>query len=157
MLNQQHHNKIINATDFNPGDINPEEDAVDENEAICDELARHYAQHGLKDPGGYFDSDVEEVQRILGQCYGIRGANSPREVGSTKSAHWPFMSIFMDAKAANVMKQSQDSESIEESSGPEELEDEVFLGYFATGDNGNERPIPDWFECQLSATTGLTS
>ena len=71
---------MINATDFNPGDINSEEDDIDENEAICDQLAHHYAQHGLKDPEGYFDSDDEEFQTILSQSYVIQGANNPRNV-----------------------------------------------------------------------------
>ena len=48
LLVQQHHKKILNATDFHPGDIKSEENEVDENEAICDELARYYAQHELK-------------------------------------------------------------------------------------------------------------
>ena len=43
MLSQQHHNKMLNATDFHPGGTNLEESEVDENEAICDELARYYA------------------------------------------------------------------------------------------------------------------
>ena len=68
-LTQQHYNKHIHATDFNPGDINLEEEDMDYNEAICDELARHCAQHGLKVPEGYFDSDDEEVQEILSQCF----------------------------------------------------------------------------------------
>ena len=55
LLTQQHHNKHFHATDFNSGDINLEEEYIDESEAICDELARHYAQHGLKDPERYFD------------------------------------------------------------------------------------------------------
>ena len=63
-LAQERHNKIVDATDFHPGDINLEEEEADENEAICDELVRHYAQHELKDPEGYFDSEDEEVQTI---------------------------------------------------------------------------------------------
>ena len=51
-LAQEHHTKILNATDFHPGDINLEENGADENEALSDELARHYAQHELKDPEG---------------------------------------------------------------------------------------------------------
>ena len=61
LLAQQHHNKHFNATDFNLGDRNLEEEHIGENEALCDELASHYAQHRLKDPDGYFDSDDEEV------------------------------------------------------------------------------------------------
>ena len=52
-LDQQYHYKLINATNFHPGDIFSEKDDINENEAICDELASHYAQHGLKDPEGY--------------------------------------------------------------------------------------------------------
>ena len=59
---QLDYDKSIKATYFNPGDINSEEDDIDENEAICYELARHYAQHGLKDPEGYFDSGDKEVK-----------------------------------------------------------------------------------------------
>ena len=75
---------MINATDFDPGDINTELDDIDENEAICDELARHYAQHGLKDPEGYFDSADEEVQAIMSQSRGGRGAEGPRDVETVK-------------------------------------------------------------------------
>lgn len=35
-----------------------------ENDVVCDKLASHYAQYGLKDPVGYFDSEDEEVQHI---------------------------------------------------------------------------------------------
>ena len=58
---------MINTTDFDPGDINSEQNDIDENEAICNELARHNAQHGLKDSDEYFDSDDEEVQMIMNQ------------------------------------------------------------------------------------------
>ena len=68
-LTQKQHYKNMNATDFDPGDINLEEDDVDETEALYDDLARHYAQHGLKDPEGYFDSADEEVQEILSSGY----------------------------------------------------------------------------------------
>ena len=81
---QQHHNKILNATDFHPGDINLRKDKVDENEAICDELARHYAQHELKDPEGYFDSEDEEVQMILGRGYDIPEAGQLCEAEGAK-------------------------------------------------------------------------
>ena len=46
-----------------------EEEYIDETIAICDELARHYAQHGRKDPEGYFDSADDEDQMILNQGY----------------------------------------------------------------------------------------
>ena len=42
----------------------------------------------------------------------------------------------------NANDRSRDSESIEGISGPEELEDEVFLGYFSVDYDGNKRPIP---------------
>ena len=58
---QQHHNKILNATDFHPGDTNLEEVEIDDSEPICDELARHYAQHELKDPERCFDPWDKEV------------------------------------------------------------------------------------------------
>ena len=48
-------------------DINLNEDEFAENEAIFDELARHYAQHELKGPEGYFDSEDEEVPMIFSQ------------------------------------------------------------------------------------------
>ena len=96
-LAKQHHNKMINATDFDPGDINTESDHVDEKEAICDELARHYAQHGLKDPEGYFDLADEEVQTIMSRDLGGKGADGLRDVGAVK---------------LNVFEQSGDSESM---------------------------------------------
>ena len=83
---------------------------------------------------------------ILSQGYGIQETNNPREVGSAECTDRPFMSISMDAKTVNVMEKSQDNESIEGISGPEELEDEVFLGYFATEDNSNK-------EADTSAST----
>ena len=126
-LVQQHHNKMINATDVDPGDINTESDDIDENEAICDELARHYAQHGLMDPEGYFDSADEEVQTIMSQNRDGRGAHDSRDVGTVK---------------LNVFEQSQDNESIETLSGHENSEDEEFLGYYAVDLNGKKRPIP---------------
>lgn len=58
------HNKQIKATDFCPGDRNSEENYVEENEAICDELARHYVQYGLKNPEGYFDSVMRKFNRF---------------------------------------------------------------------------------------------
>lgn len=45
-----------------------------------DDLDRHYAQHGLKDPEGYFDSDDEEVQQILSQSFDAKGVESSGEV-----------------------------------------------------------------------------
>ena len=75
-LDQQHHYKIIKATDFNLGDINLKDEYLDVTEAICDELARHYAQHGLRDPEGYFDSADEEVQSILSPSHGSIGAGN---------------------------------------------------------------------------------
>ena len=135
-LVQQHHNKMFNATDFDPGDTNTESDDIDENEAICDELARHYARHRLEDPEGYFDSADEEVQAIISQDRGGQGAEDPRDVGIVK---------------LNVFEQSQDSESIEALSGHEDSEDEEFLGYYAVDPDGKKRPIPhpdDWFGCQ---------
>ena len=126
-LAKQHHNKMINATDFDPGDINTESDHVDEKEAICDELARHYAQHGLKDPEGYFDLADEEVQTIMSRDLGGKGTDGLRDVGAVK---------------LNVFEQSGDSESIENLSGHENSEDEEFLGYYTVGPDGRRRPIP---------------
>ena len=96
---------MINATDVDPGDINTESDDIDENEAICDELARHYAQHGLKDPEGYFDSADEEVHTIMSHGRDGQGAGDARNVGNVK---------------LNVVEKSQDSESIENFSGRED-------------------------------------
>ena len=124
-LVQQHHNKMINATNFDPGDVNTELGDIDE-KSICDELARHYAQYGLKDPEGYFDSADEEVQTIMGQDRGGQGAEDLRDEGTVK---------------LNVFEQSQDSESIEALSGHEDSEDEEFLGYFAVDPDGKKRPI----------------
>ena len=44
-------------------------------------------------------------------------------------------------KTLNAVVRSRDNESIEEISDPEKLKDEVFLGYFATNDDGIERPV----------------
>ena len=41
-----------------------------------------------------------------------------------------------------MIKQSQDSEGIEGISSPENLEDEVLLGYFIVDSDGKKRPIP---------------
>ena len=41
-----------------------------------------------------------------------------------------------------MFEQSQDSESIENLSGPEDSEDEEFLGYYAVDPDGKKRPIP---------------
>ena len=66
-LVQQHHDKILNATDFHPGDINWRDSEDENDEAICDELVRHHAQHEPRNPKEYFDSEDEGVQRILSQ------------------------------------------------------------------------------------------
>ena len=120
---------MINATDFDPGDINSEQNDIDENEAICVELwaSRHYAQNGLKDPEGYFDSADEEVLMNMSQSRGGQVANDLNDVGNVK---------------LNVFEQSRDSESIENLSGPEDLEDEEFQGYYAVDPDGKKRPIP---------------
>ena len=126
-LVQQHHYKMINATDFDPGDTNFELDDTDETEAICDELARHYALHGLKDPEGRPDSADEEVRVIMSQDRGGQGASSLRDVGNVK---------------LNVFEQSQDSESIEVLSSCENSDDEEFMGYYVVDPDGKKRPIP---------------
>ena len=109
------------------GDTNYELDDDDETEAICDELARHYALHGLKDLEGYPDSDEEEVRVIMSQNHDDQKAGSLRDVGSFK---------------LNVFEQSQDSDSIEVLSSRENSEDEEFLGYYVIGPDGKKRPIP---------------
>ena len=78
----------------------------------------------------------------MSQGYGTQEVNDPRDVGNAKGTHQPYMGISVDAKAVNAMEHSQDSYSIEKISGPEELEDEVFLGYFAVDNEGKKRPIP---------------
>ena len=108
-----------------------EESYVDENEAICDELARHYAQHGLKDPEGYFDSEDKEVQQILNQGFDTLGVDNSVEASRVKDTHRSVRSATTNIKMLNASDWSQDSASIERVSGPEELEDDVFLGYFA--------------------------
>ena len=64
---------------------------------------------------------------IVNQSHGILKASDPRDVGNAK---------------IDVIKQSQESESIEGISGSEELDDEVFLGYFAVDSDGKKIPIP---------------
>ena len=117
---------MIDATDFDPGDTNSELNDIDETETICDELVRHYAQHGLKDPEGYFDSAYEEVQTIMSKRCDGQGASGLRDVGNVK---------------LNVFEQSQDSESIEALSVHEDSGDEEFLGYYAVDPDGKKRPI----------------
>ena len=127
LLTHQRHYKHFTTTDFDPGDINSASDDDDETEAICDELARHYALHGLKDPEERPDSADEEVQAIMSQDRGGQSASSPRDVGSFK---------------LNVFEQSQDSESIEVLSSREFSEDEEFLCYYVVDPDGKKRPIP---------------
>ena len=90
-------------------------------------MARHYAQHGLKDLEGYFDSADEEVQTIMNQDRDGQGASSLRDVVNVK---------------LNVFEQSHDSESIEVLSGHESSGDEEFLGYYVVDPVGKKRPIP---------------
>ena len=97
-LVQQRHNKMINAADFDSEDANTELNDTDETEAICDGLAPHYAQDGLKDPEGYFDSADEEFQTVMSPNRGGQGAGDKRDVGTVE---------------LNVFERSQDSESIE--------------------------------------------
>ena len=97
---------------------------VGENEVIYDQVARRYAQHGLKDPRGDFDSADEEVRTIMSRG---QEADKARDVGTIK---------------LNVFEQPSDSESIEVLSGREGSEDEEFLGYYTVGPDGKRRPIP---------------
>ena len=127
LLAHQHHYKLFNATDFDPGDTNSASDDNSETETICDELARHYALHGLKGPEECPDSEDEEVQAIMSQDRGGQSARSLRDVGNFK---------------LNVFEQSQDSESIEILSSREISEDEEFLGYYVVDPERKKRPIP---------------
>ena len=121
-LVQQHHNKILNATDFRPGDITWRDSEDEEDEATCNDLVRHHAQRGLRSPKEYFDSEDEEVQMILSQA------------GGDKDEDCPFVDL-----AAN---RTQGSESIERVSDIEDTEDDVFMGYFTVDSDGKKRPIP---------------
>ena len=63
----------------------------------------------------------------MSQSRGGQVANDLNDVGNVK---------------LNVFEQSRDSESIENLSGPEDLEDEEFQGYYAVDPDGKKRPIP---------------
>ena len=106
-----------------------------------DDLDRHYAQHGLKDPEGYFDPDDEEVQQILSQSFDAKGVESSGEIDCIRDTYCSVRSATTNFKTLNANDWSRESESIEGIAGREELEDEVFLGYFATDGDGNERPM----------------
>ena len=100
-------------------------------------MARHYAQHGPKDPEGYFDSDDEEVQQILSPRFDAKGVDNSSEVNCFRDTYCSAWSATTNFKMLKAIDWSQDSESIEGISGLEELEDEVLLGYFATEGDGN--------------------
>ena len=127
MLTRERHDKILNATDFDPGDTNAGLSDSDESEVECDELARRYARHGLKEPNENFDSADEEVQLILNQGRTGHEADDVRDVGRVK---------------LNVFESSSGSESIEILSGHEDSGSEEFLGYYKVGPDGKRRPIP---------------
>ena len=104
-------------------------------------MARHCAHHGLKDPEGYFDSEDEEVQEILSQFFDPKEKGSSKEVDCVRDTYCSARSATTNFKLLNARGWSHESESIERVSDPEEMEDEVFMGYFAVNGDGNERPI----------------
>ena len=127
LLPHERHYKLFNATDLDPGDTKVKPNVSNDCDMVNGELARRYAQHGLKDPEGCVDSADEEVQTILGQSQKGQRADEVRDVGTVR---------------LNVFEQSSDSESIEVLSGREDTEDEEFLGYYTVGPDGKRRPIP---------------
>ena len=102
------------------------------------------SQQELKDPEGFFDSENEEIQMILIQGYDVQGAGAGNscETRSGKDFYRPSINLASEFETPDTKDRSQDSESIEEVWGPEELEDEVFLGYFTVDSDGKKRPIP---------------
>ena len=132
----------MNATDFDPGDTNLEEDDVDETEALYDDLARHYAQHGLKDPEGYFDSADEEVQEILSSGYVTEKVHNPLEDRCVRDTNRSLRSNTTNFIMRKACAHSHSSKSIKRISNLGDLEDDVFLGYFAVNEGKVEKPIP---------------
>ena len=137
------------------------EEYLDETGAICDELAHHYAHHGLKDPEGYFDSADEEVQMILNQGYDTDLVRDPGGDERVREAYCLVRSAKTNFKAFNANNLSQDRGSIERVSYPGDPEEEVFLGYLLVDKSGNKRQIQaprrgDWLGCRQSLEKVMT-
>ena len=77
-LAQEHHYKLFQATDFDPGDINLKSNGIEE-------PTRQYVRQRLKGPEGDFDIEDEEVQTIMSRGQGGQRAGETRNVGTSIS------------------------------------------------------------------------